>query len=196
MSSDLTYLVWSALLCLVQAVIAVLGALQIVGLPKLAGNRDDGPRRGNPLPGARRLCGRPYRGLAVAAHGRLGRVGHRPDDDRGPDTRALNTGSAPDFARNGGSHARPLTLRLRAKTYDPFPVGSAAWVTSRDRRTDLRRPRCRRTGHRLGLVEPHDHQYGCGHRGGDSHLPVGRQRDLPDAKPDRRQGPPLQTLQS
>lgn len=43
MSPDLKYLVWSAVLCLVQAVIAVVGAMQVVGLPKLAGNRDDMP---------------------------------------------------------------------------------------------------------------------------------------------------------
>jgi uncharacterized MAPEG superfamily protein len=43
MTPDLTYLVWSAALCLVQAVIPVVGALGIVGLPKLAGNRDDLP---------------------------------------------------------------------------------------------------------------------------------------------------------
>ena len=43
MTPDLTYLLWSALLCLVLAVIPVVGALPIVGLPKLAGNRDDMP---------------------------------------------------------------------------------------------------------------------------------------------------------
>lgn len=43
MTPDLTYLVWSAILCLVLAVVPVLGALGLVGLPKLAGNRDDMP---------------------------------------------------------------------------------------------------------------------------------------------------------
>ncbi len=43
MTAELTYLVWSALLCLVQAVIAVVGAMQIAGLPRLAGNRDEMP---------------------------------------------------------------------------------------------------------------------------------------------------------
>ena len=43
MTPDLKFLVWSAVLCLVQAVIAVLGAITVVGLPKLAGNRDDIP---------------------------------------------------------------------------------------------------------------------------------------------------------
>ena len=43
MTPDLTYLVWSAILCLVQAVIPVLGGLQAVGLPRLAGNRETMP---------------------------------------------------------------------------------------------------------------------------------------------------------
>ena len=43
MSPDLKYLVWSATLCLVQAIIAVLGALQQVGLTELAGNRAEMP---------------------------------------------------------------------------------------------------------------------------------------------------------
>lgn len=42
MTPDLNNLVGSAALCLVQAVIAVLGSLQQVGVPKLAGL----PRRG------------------------------------------------------------------------------------------------------------------------------------------------------
>ena len=41
MTPDLTYLVWSAVLCLVLAVIPVFGALGDVGLPRLAGNRED-----------------------------------------------------------------------------------------------------------------------------------------------------------
>ena len=40
MTPDLTYLVWSAALCLLQVVIAALGATQLLGLPTLAGNRD------------------------------------------------------------------------------------------------------------------------------------------------------------
>lgn len=43
MTPDLTYLVLSAVLCLLQAVVAVLGAMLVVGLPALAGNRDDLP---------------------------------------------------------------------------------------------------------------------------------------------------------
>ena len=43
MTPDLTFLVWSAILCFVQAVVAVVGCLPIVGLPRLAGNRDDMP---------------------------------------------------------------------------------------------------------------------------------------------------------
>ncbi len=43
MTPDLTYLVWSAVLCLLQAVVAVLGAMLVVGLPALAGNRDNLP---------------------------------------------------------------------------------------------------------------------------------------------------------
>jgi uncharacterized MAPEG superfamily protein len=43
MSPDLKYLVWSAALCFVQMLIAVAGATQAVGLPKLAGNHDDIP---------------------------------------------------------------------------------------------------------------------------------------------------------
>lgn len=40
MSVDLTMLVWSVILCLVQMLIAVNGAMLQVGLPKLAGTRD------------------------------------------------------------------------------------------------------------------------------------------------------------
>lgn len=43
MTIELKYLLWSAVLTLVLAVIAVLGAYLQVGLPKLAGNRDDMP---------------------------------------------------------------------------------------------------------------------------------------------------------
>ena len=43
MTPDLTYLVWSAVLCFVQMLVGVLGALQIAGLPALAANRDDMP---------------------------------------------------------------------------------------------------------------------------------------------------------
>lgn len=44
MTPDLTLLVWAAALCLVQAVIAVIGATLQVGLPALAGNRENLPR--------------------------------------------------------------------------------------------------------------------------------------------------------
>ncbi len=43
MTPDLTYLVWAAALCLLQAIVPLIGALPSVGLPKLAGNRDDVP---------------------------------------------------------------------------------------------------------------------------------------------------------
>ena len=44
MPHDLQMLVWSAALAIVQMVIAVTIAILEVGLPKLAGNRDDVPR--------------------------------------------------------------------------------------------------------------------------------------------------------
>src|SRR5262245_30567693 len=40
MTPELTYLIWSVALTVVLVVIAALGALQEVGLPKLAGNRE------------------------------------------------------------------------------------------------------------------------------------------------------------
>ena len=43
MTPDLTYLVLAAVLTFVQVVIAVLGCMMQVGLPKLAANRDDMP---------------------------------------------------------------------------------------------------------------------------------------------------------
>ena len=43
MSTDLTLLVWAVGLTLVQSVIAVLGAQMQVGLPALAGNRENLP---------------------------------------------------------------------------------------------------------------------------------------------------------
>jgi uncharacterized MAPEG superfamily protein len=43
MKAELSLLVWAGLLTLVQAVIAVQGALMQVGLPTLAGNRDGLP---------------------------------------------------------------------------------------------------------------------------------------------------------
>jgi uncharacterized MAPEG superfamily protein len=43
MSIDLTMLVWTVALAFVQMLVAVLGATGQVGLPKLAGNRDDMP---------------------------------------------------------------------------------------------------------------------------------------------------------
>jgi len=44
MTIDLQLLVWSAALALVQMFVAVIGAQSQVGLPVLAGNRDDLPR--------------------------------------------------------------------------------------------------------------------------------------------------------
>jgi uncharacterized MAPEG superfamily protein len=43
MSTDLTLLVWAVALTFVQCIIAVLGAQSQVGLPALAGNRDNLP---------------------------------------------------------------------------------------------------------------------------------------------------------
>ena len=43
MSPDLTYLLYSVILCFVQVVIAAAGANTQVGLPKLAGNREGLP---------------------------------------------------------------------------------------------------------------------------------------------------------
>ncbi len=43
MSMDLKMLVWSVALTLVQAIVAVLGAQSQVGLPRLAGNRENMP---------------------------------------------------------------------------------------------------------------------------------------------------------
>ena len=42
-STDLGLLVWSVILCIAQLLIAVLAAQAQVGLPALAGNRDDMP---------------------------------------------------------------------------------------------------------------------------------------------------------
>ena len=44
MTPDLQMLVWSAALALVQMLVAVIGAQGQVGLPLLAGNRDEAPR--------------------------------------------------------------------------------------------------------------------------------------------------------
>jgi uncharacterized MAPEG superfamily protein len=43
MSPDLRFLVWSAVLTFLQSVLAVLGAVNVVGLPPLAGNRENLP---------------------------------------------------------------------------------------------------------------------------------------------------------
>lgn len=43
MTPDLKYLVWSAVLTFLQSVVAVLGATAAVGLPTLAGNRENLP---------------------------------------------------------------------------------------------------------------------------------------------------------
>ena len=48
MSPDLYYLLMSAVLCFVQMLIAATGANTQVGLPKLAGNRDQGRRETEP----------------------------------------------------------------------------------------------------------------------------------------------------
>lgn len=44
MTIDLQMLVWSAVLALVQVFVAVIGAQSQIGLPTLAGNREDLPR--------------------------------------------------------------------------------------------------------------------------------------------------------
>lgn len=46
MPTELMYLVWSVALTFIIMLIAVMGATAEVGLPKLAGNRDDVPRMG------------------------------------------------------------------------------------------------------------------------------------------------------
>ena len=46
MSADLQYLLWSVILCFAQVVVAAIGANVAVGLPALAGNRDDLPAIG------------------------------------------------------------------------------------------------------------------------------------------------------
>ena len=46
MTTELMYLVWSVALTFIIMVIAVLGAMAEVGLPRLAGNREDMPRFG------------------------------------------------------------------------------------------------------------------------------------------------------
>jgi uncharacterized MAPEG superfamily protein len=43
MSTEIALLVWSVALCFGQMLVAVLGSLSQVGLPALAGNRDDLP---------------------------------------------------------------------------------------------------------------------------------------------------------
>ncbi len=43
MTPDLTYLVWTCVLAIVQTVVAAVGAIGMVGLPALAGNRDNLP---------------------------------------------------------------------------------------------------------------------------------------------------------
>ncbi|WP_374312664.1 MAPEG family protein [Dongia sp.] len=54
MSTELTLLIWSVVLCIAQMLIAVMATQMQVGLPTLAGNRDDMP----PLTG---LAGRATR---------------------------------------------------------------------------------------------------------------------------------------
>lgn len=46
MSADLHYLLWSVILCFAQVIVAATGANFQVGLPTLAGNRDDLPAIG------------------------------------------------------------------------------------------------------------------------------------------------------
>lgn len=43
MSTELTLLVWSVILCVVQMLVAVMATQMQVGLPTLAGNRDEMP---------------------------------------------------------------------------------------------------------------------------------------------------------
>ena len=43
MTPDMKYLVWSAALTVIQAVLSVLGAMSVVGLTTLAGNRESLP---------------------------------------------------------------------------------------------------------------------------------------------------------
>jgi uncharacterized MAPEG superfamily protein len=43
MSTELTLLIWSVVLCIAQMLIAVMATQMQVGLPTLAGNRDDMP---------------------------------------------------------------------------------------------------------------------------------------------------------
>ena len=43
MSTELTLLVWSVILCIVQMLVAVMATQMQVGLPTLAGNRDEMP---------------------------------------------------------------------------------------------------------------------------------------------------------
>ena len=59
MTAELTYLVWSVALTLVQVVIAASGATLQVGLPRLAGNRDAMPE----------MTG--WAGRAARAHGNM-----------------------------------------------------------------------------------------------------------------------------
>ena len=59
MPLELKLLVWTVALAVVQMVVAVLGAAQQVGLPRLAGNRDDLP----PIEGWAARAARAHRNL-------------------------------------------------------------------------------------------------------------------------------------
>ena len=67
MTHELTMLVWAAALALVQVVIAVLAAQGQVGLPMLAGNRDDMPALGGWAGRARRAHANMLESLVVFA---------------------------------------------------------------------------------------------------------------------------------
>lgn len=59
MTPELKYLAWAAALTLLQSVVAVLGAMTIVGLPALAGNRENLP----PLTGWADRAARAHRNM-------------------------------------------------------------------------------------------------------------------------------------
>ena len=67
MPHDLQMLVWSAALAIVQMIIAVLAAIAAVGLPTLAGNRDEVPPIGGFAGRARRAHMNMLESLAIFA---------------------------------------------------------------------------------------------------------------------------------
>lgn len=64
MSMEMKLLIWSAALAFIQMLIAVTGALLLVGLPKLAGNRED-------MPAVTGWAGRADRAFRNMMHGLL-----------------------------------------------------------------------------------------------------------------------------